>query len=359
MGKKGLNSIYKSSLPVETVALPLLPLVLHNPVSVAYYVYYVLKSPLFWGFKKSKKYVARVEMHKDRMNWYVSSIVVDSMEDMQGLWRAGFFGKGTQSRSEPTWEQRTVRRLKELAADESAIAPEEVTAQRRQTRKKFKQARALVEQGLSQNEALVQNDSGVDSCTQSAIKLIREEDRYLLDYEGNLRKLEVLQLTPEEAFFLAYGLGVLDVYDDYTGDVVSVPQLLGIVMPDWNPDNSFILKYVVYHHFRSRGWCVRDGVKFGVDYLLYRRGPPFSHAEFGVLVVPTYQNESQNRNNRLDWFLSTGVNRIIGGVKKTMVLCYVEVPESIERWMSVEEMLKRYCIREVTIRRWVASKHRD
>jgi tRNA-splicing endonuclease subunit Sen2 len=44
-------------------------------------------------------------------------------------------------------------------------------------------------------------------------------------------------------------------------------------------DNPFLLKYVVYHHYRSLGWVVKGGIKFCVDYLLYKRVPVFSHAE--------------------------------------------------------------------------------
>ena len=44
-------------------------------------------------------------------------------------------------------------------------------------------------------------------------------------------------------------------------------------------DNPFLINYVVYHHYRSLGWVVKGGMKFCVDYLLYKRGPVFSHAE--------------------------------------------------------------------------------
>jgi tRNA-splicing endonuclease subunit Sen2 len=44
-------------------------------------------------------------------------------------------------------------------------------------------------------------------------------------------------------------------------------------------DNPFLINYVVYHHYRSLGWVVKGGLKFCVDYLLYKRGPVFSHAE--------------------------------------------------------------------------------
>jgi tRNA-splicing endonuclease subunit Sen2 len=44
-------------------------------------------------------------------------------------------------------------------------------------------------------------------------------------------------------------------------------------------DNPFLLHYVLFHHYRSLGWVVKGGIKFCVDYLLYKRGPVFSHAE--------------------------------------------------------------------------------
>lgn len=45
------------------------------------------------------------------------------------------------------------------------------------------------------------------------------------------------------------------------------------------PDNPFIVNYVAYHHYRSLGWTIKSGIKFCVDYLLYKRGPVFDHAE--------------------------------------------------------------------------------
>ena len=45
-------------------------------------------------------------------------------------------------------------------------------------------------------------------------------------------------------------------------------------------DNPFLINYVVYHHYRSLGWVVKGGIKFCVDYLLYKRGPVFTHAEW-------------------------------------------------------------------------------
>ena len=49
---------------------------------------------------------------------------------------------------------------------------------------------------------------------------------------------------------------------------------------DFAPDNPFVVQYAVVHHYRSLGWVIKSGVKFCADYLLYKRGPVFSHAEY-------------------------------------------------------------------------------
>lgn len=61
-------------------------------------------------------------------------------------------------------------------------------------------------------------------------------------------------------------------------------------------DNPFIINYVVYHHYRSLGWVVRGGIKFCVDYLLYKRGPVFSHAEY---VFPLFLHLTPSTESRL------------------------------------------------------------
>ncbi|KAK9480896.1 SEN2 subunit of the tRNA splicing endonuclease-like protein [Lipomyces japonicus] len=365
MKKRQLGAIYKSPLPVEVVTLP--PIVPHNPLSLAHYAYHMFVVPLIWNYKQRHRYVAYLHQYKDATSSYVSAIEVESDHDMTALWQNGFFGKGTQSRSEPTWGFRTARRL-DVASEPGQVAPEDITAKRREIRRKFKSARALAEGEAQFSHGRQDSSSAAFLHVPVPVPVIGEpevppvkrvEDTVLVDFEGKLKRLEKLQLTFQEAFFLSYGLGCLDVYDDNTGDLISVPELLGLLMPDARPDNSFIINYVVYHHYRSHGWCIRDGVKFGVDYLLYRRGPPFSHAEFGIIVIPVYQDESRNKAVSKDWWWSSGVNRIVGGVKKTMIFCYVEIPEFIEEFQTVDELLSKYRIREVSFRRWIPNRHRD
>lgn len=68
----------------------------------------------------------------------------------------------------------------------------------------------------------------------------------------------------EEAFFLSHAINVLNVYHDE--EILSSECM-------WRKFQSitsnFIPKYVAYHHFRSKGWVVKPGIKFGGDYSKY------------------------------------------------------------------------------------------
>src|SRR5580692_8874553 len=65
-------------------------------------------------------------------------------------------------------------------------------------------------------------------------------------------------------------------------------------------DNPFFINYVVYHHYRSLGWVVKGGIKFCVDYLLYKRGPVFTHAEYVFFqALGSKLNEIQIRPGRM------------------------------------------------------------
>ena len=140
------------------------------------------------------------------------------------------------------------------------------------------------------------------------------------------------------------------------------------------PDDQFLLNYVTYHHFRSLGWVVRPGVKFAVDYLLYNRGPVFSHAEFAILIIPSYLHRDWNSpggmsrrrvDEQKDWWWLHCVNRVQSQVKKTLVLCYVDIPSPFEldledpSTIDIGQLLKSYKVREFVVRRWLANRSRD
>ncbi|RGP78031.1 hypothetical protein FLONG3_3866 [Fusarium longipes] len=194
-----------------------------------------------------------------------------------------------------------------------------------------------------------------------------------------LKNMEHLQLMPEEAFFLSFGLGALQVTDPTSGSQLSSLELLKLFRmhsyfpprveaedPALQPDDNFLVHYAVYHHFRSLGWVPRGGIKFGVDWLLYTRGPVFDHAEFGLIVIPSYSDalwkEAGKQNPQKTWQWLHGTVRVLSHVTKSLVLVYVDVPppskfeEALER--GVAEALKLYKVREVMVKRWSSNRNR-
>ena len=190
---------------------------------------------------------------------------------------------------------------------------------------------------------------------------------------------EHLQLMPEEALWLNFGLGVLTVQDPQLGRTLTSQELVRLCRqhsyfpprngpddPDLEPDDSFLIHYAVYHHFRSLGWVPRAGIKFGVDWLLYNRGPVFDHAEFGLVVVPTYPDrwwrESGKKAPEKTWQWLHAVIRVLSHVMKSLVLVYVEVPPPPQFDKALDEgfaeALKLYKIREIMVKRWSSNRNR-
>jgi len=192
---------------------------------------------------------------------------------------------------------------------------------------------------------------------------------------------EHFQLTMEEAFFLSYSFGALQVLNPSTRSTLSNEELFSLFRkssyyppisnPSFSPDDPFLISYVVYHHFRSLGWVVRGGVKFAVDYLLYNRGPVFSHAEFAILILPSYSDphwssdpflQSYVKKKEKSWSWMHCINRVITQVKKTLILVYVDIPAptdgKTEREMGVDGILARYKIREIVMKRWSSNRMR-
>lgn len=198
-----------------------------------------------------------------------------------------------------------------------------------------------------------------------------------------LQNQEHIQLTLEEAFFLSYAFGALTILDPETKSPISTKDLFSLCRrtsyfppqanPPLAPDDPFMVNYVVYHHFRSLGWVPRSGIKFSVDYMLYMRGPVFTHAEFGVLILPSYSDPYWSSNPFLrnyvkgkqerTWAWMSCINRVITQVKKTLILAYVDIPKPLEAEeeakMGIDAILKRYSIREVVMKRWSSTRFRD
>lgn len=371
MKRVSRNELYSSPLPLRTSPLPLF--IPHNPLSWVWYLW----EYLFPTIPTAIVCRGDINLSSDSVQplqsqqLQVLSVTVANVDDMNCLWRMGFFGKGTQSRSEPVWHSRTSRRLGLEGGD---LTSEDITIQRRQARNKLKQQRAAVEleelnkrraadgQPALSSEQTVQeqksaNNDGSGETTEKQAPELRPEDKDLINPDGTLKRIETLQLMPCEALFLAFGVGCLQVY--LKNEKLSTAQLFCLMVK--NP--AFIRNYVAYHHYRSLGWCVRSGVKFGTDFILYKRGPPFQHAEFAIMVVPMAHG-AETEPQKAWWWL-TSVNRVVSGVKKTLVLCYVDGPAQLPSScddpdsVNISDVIRLFKVREVVYRRWMPTKNRD
>ncbi|PGG95654.1 tRNA-intron endonuclease [Helicocarpus griseus UAMH5409] len=450
--RPNFKHIHRFPLPIQVHPLP--PLIPHNPLSIISialsYLTYLISPP-------------HQHIYPAYFDAATSSVHVTDAKAIRALWEMGFFGKGSLSRSEPSWLDREKNR-RGLLGDATS---EEVTGKRRVERRERKLERARKEkeaiaeqlkaeallraagtapstlenpingsvvqpdqqtQEENVQESIVQtnpptkeeiaNGNAQSERSSNATKTVRfspvvDQKEYDISQaplpphlpepslppstkhqvnedEDILQNEEHLQLSNEEAFFLVHALGVLQVYNDSRTAILPTTSLLPLLRQHSyfpprdasvpaEPDDPFILSYVVYHHFRSLGWVIRSGVKFGVDYLLYNRGPVFSHAEFAICLLPAYSDpywtatEERRRavakkEGRTWWWLHC-VNRVQAQVKKSLVLCYVEVPPPVAEGdgeggggggeMNIGTLLKRYKAREMSIKRWVPNRSRD
>ncbi|OCF56653.1 hypothetical protein L486_05507 [Kwoniella mangroviensis CBS 10435] len=225
-----------------------------------------------------------------------------------------------------------------------------------------------------------------------------EDDEEDLFDESLVEEMEHLQLSLEEGLFLTLGLGVLRVFDPTSQTYIpngsallsllltpsSTPSLISTpTSTSLLPDDPMLVSYVAYHHFRSLGWVVKDGIKFCCDWLLYRRGPAFSHSAFACVVIPVYENPSEKESSpygnedwyeeRMSWKWINTIMRVNALVQKTVILVYVTIP-SLGSFNEVHKLqngyldptkidfknlLGRYTVREVSLTRFGPSRRRD
>lgn len=69
---------------------------------------------------------------------------------------------------------------------------------------------------------------------------------------------------------------------------------------------------IVYRHYREKGYIVRKGSKYGVDYLLYEQDPSIHHATYAILISNQMTMVRLQRNIRL-----------IDAIHKQLIVCSV------------------------------------
>lgn len=388
MGKSSRRFVaeYAQPLPISLIPLPVI--IPHNPASLIHCAYAYIMG---WLYRTMPPSVIGVWDERREV------VQVHDKQSMRLLWTHGFFGKGTFSRSEPTFERRAAR---ELGLTRFGLTNEEITEQRRKERLQFKRERQKREKEAIERQRALENgtelltsdkETLVDENRDCSLELQKEvglkveadtheeskpkhklepqtehqpkpehkpetqaepqtqpdipnslssqkNESKILDEISNIENLE---LSIYEAIFLS-SLGVLEIKIPNQSQPLDALELLHL-----NPQK--LAHYAVYHYFRSLGWCVRSGPKFAVDFLLYRRGPVFSHSEFAIKVIEV--------DERLSWDEIFKINRVCTQVKKTLVLVYIWVPALNSEW-SLKQVLKKCTINEVCLKRWSPNRQR-
>ncbi|KAJ3007009.1 hypothetical protein NUW54_g3718 [Trametes sanguinea] len=347
------------------------------------------------------------------------SVWVTNERDSTILWRRGFFGKGDLSRSEPSWLARQINarkaagkctflkphlpeRISDLRRTRTDMTSEEIREKRRAERRQFKLDRAAaIARAAAEAEAAfaegrvaapVAIPSGATwkppSSGESSLPAPpppEEEDSESegeIEEEEPLENVEHLQLTLQETWFLVWNLDCLTVLDSHTNEPMTLSQVWHTCLTahpippllradaEQRFDNPFLVHYAAYHHYRALGWVVKGGIKFCVDYLLYKRGPVFHHAEFSVVVIPVYEDPEDQASSpftlsnadTFSWTWLSTVNRVNSQVQKTLILTYVTIPARSRispELLSSPACLAHFSVREVVLRRFIPARMRD
>jgi tRNA-intron endonuclease len=81
-------------------------------------------------------------------------------------------------------------------------------------------------------------------------------------------------------------------------------------------------EYVVYLDLRSKGYILKEALKFGADFRVYDKGtrPGTSHAPWLLLVC--------NSTDKINWHEFSGKNRIAHSTKKKLLIALVDSESS-------------------------------
>ncbi|KAL3889464.1 hypothetical protein ACJMK2_001808 [Sinanodonta woodiana] len=218
------------------------------------------------------------------------------------------------------------------------------------------------------HQACITDDSGGDTFVidDSDSDRERKKKRKRIHWIPAVKKnpyiiTEDLRLSLEEAFFLSFGLGCLVVLDQD-----KTPMTLSTMWQKFSSSQKrFVPKYIAYHHFRSKGWVPKSGLKFGADFILYRVGPPFYHGSYSVIVRTVFANTLQEVRQFTDreftWTTLSGFNRATEHVAKEVLICYVIIPEnlSVENLQASAKYISHCQVNELHLTRWVSAHERE
>ncbi|KAK6588190.1 hypothetical protein RS030_6826 [Cryptosporidium xiaoi] len=97
--------------------------------------------------------------------------------------------------------------------------------------------------------------------------------------------------------------------------------------------SKVVINYLTYKHFKNKGYILKDGLKFGVDFVMYKADPQISHSLYCILIC-NFNNDNQNDYNevlvdgkkykvklrKINWKQITALSRLCEAVSKKLLL---------------------------------------
>ncbi|KAK7873929.1 hypothetical protein R5R35_012943 [Gryllus longicercus] len=287
-----------------------------------------------------------------------SNVVIDNPELTHVVYNLGCFGKGSLSRGEPNYYLRESARKEKClhlikTSDELIKNMESISDN---TENKSESAvnseKCVLDTKTNVEEVKSNSDGDKDTDATPDDLCLPSEEAEKFEFQ------ETLHLNLEEAYFLSYGLGCLEIVDLFDKKL-SLQEAWELFCES---QDDFVQKYVVYHYYRSKGWVVKPGLKFGGDFILYKWGSNITHASYIVVIEVMRQdgNISEDHQQAVSWTKFISLNRMAETAGKEVILCRIVWPQDVLfKDVHSPEDLKKFSVEEILTRRWISSQERE
>lgn len=273
---------------------PFLPI--DTPASILDKIYFYIKLFLKWIRQRMCHQYIIADLRDNRI--LVQDVNVKGLQ----LWKEGFFGKGTLSRGAPTWALR-----KHLENQSESLY-------------EYRNKSKIGDQYSANEEYILSSEEAFYLCTVDRLRIMTHESEYL-----TLKELWDYFSKGSDAGF-----------DDFK---------------ELSP--RFPIRFAVYNYYRKKKWVVRQGLKYGADFVLYEKGPSVDHSKYVVVIIPiTNQNNYLTRN----WTWVLRMSRLCSQVRKTLILCFVVLPKDFMPSDLLQiDILPKLIIWDIEISRWIPN----
>jgi tRNA-intron lyase len=166
-----------------------------------------------------------------------------------------------------------------------------------------------------------------------------------------------LYLMPVEAFYLLHH-SLINIVKDDNSHIT-----MGELMKDFTTnDPEFLIKYVAYHNLRVQGWIPKCGMKFGVNFLLYKGSPSLFHSTYSVII----SNEGKTEST-LCWQQIISLTRVNESVHKDLVVCTITVPplegsddsDDAATRIKLTRLISSSNVKFTVVKRFVPERNRE